>query len=57
MGDKGDFQDFVGYMQFEKMYTQARASHLETIKLVRKFWKILLEDNVDMSKLAAQVCE
>lgn len=48
---KEDSLDLVSYVEFQKNFKAARRFHNRAIKSIRAFWRLLLEDNVNVGEL------
>src|SRR5690348_1506668 len=43
--------DLLSYIEFQKNFKAARKFHSTATKAIRAFWRILLDDNVDITAL------
>ncbi|EFA78491.1 HAT repeat-containing protein [Heterostelium album PN500] len=50
--ESGKIQDFVSYMEFKKLYMGARKYHYACLNYVRRFWRHLLHETVDLQRLS-----
>eukprot|EP01133_Synstelium_polycarpum_P016985 gene16985-20213_t len=48
----GKIQDFVSYMEFKKLYMGARKSHQSCLNYIRRFWRHLLHETIDLHRLS-----
>ncbi|EFA78155.1 hypothetical protein PPL_08805 [Heterostelium album PN500] len=46
-------EDFVSYMEFKKLYSGARRSHTQCLEYIRRFWRHLVHETVDLSRLSS----
>eukprot|EP01133_Synstelium_polycarpum_P002896 gene2896-3326_t len=51
--DAGKIHDFIAYMEFKKLYTGARRSHVACLEYIRRFWRHLVHDTVDLNRLSS----
>eukprot|EP01132_Coremiostelium_polycephalum_P004985 gene4985-6206_t len=49
---RGKIQDFVSYMEFKKLYNGAKRYHLRCLGYIRRFWRHLLHETIDLKRLS-----
>ncbi|KAN0036751.1 hypothetical protein ACTFIV_002060 [Dictyostelium citrinum] len=48
----GKIQDFVSYMEFKKLYNNAKRYHVKCLTYIKRFWAHLLHETVDLHRLS-----
>ncbi|KAN0035885.1 hypothetical protein ACTA71_005176 [Dictyostelium dimigraforme] len=48
----GKIQDFVSYMEFKKLYNNAKRYHVKCLVYIKRFWAHLLHETVDLHRLS-----